>query len=74
LAALGLAAILAGGCAAPGSPYDEIMRPLRLDDRMSDEALQAHLDRSYQAGLISRPLKVSDVYDFSYLEQAARAR
>jgi ABC-type nitrate/sulfonate/bicarbonate transport system substrate-binding protein len=60
--------------AAADAAYDEIVRPLRLDGRMSDDALQAHLDRSHQAGLISRPLKVSDVYDFSYLEQAARTR
>jgi ABC-type nitrate/sulfonate/bicarbonate transport system substrate-binding protein len=60
--------------AAADAAYDEIVRPLRLDGRMSDDALQAHLDRSHQAGLISRPLNVSDVYDFSYLEQAARTR
>lgn len=58
--------------AAADAAYDEIVRPLRPDGRMTDDALQAHLDRSHQAGLINRPLKVSDVYDFSYLEQAAR--
>jgi NitT/TauT family transport system substrate-binding protein len=59
---------------AADAAYDELVRPLRPDGRMTDEALQAHLDRSHGAGLINRPLKVSDVYDFSYLEQAARTR
>jgi NitT/TauT family transport system substrate-binding protein len=59
---------------AADAAYDELVRPLRPDGRMTDEALQAHLDRSHAAGLVSRPLKVSDVYDFSYLEQPARTR
>jgi ABC-type nitrate/sulfonate/bicarbonate transport system substrate-binding protein len=60
--------------AAAEAAYEEIMRPLRPNGRMTDEALQAHLDRSLEAGLINRPLTVSEVYDFSYLEQAARSR
>jgi ABC-type nitrate/sulfonate/bicarbonate transport system substrate-binding protein len=60
--------------AAADAAYDEMTRPLRPDGRVTDEAIQQHMDRLYEDTRISRPLKVSDVYDFSYLRQAAGTR
>jgi ABC-type nitrate/sulfonate/bicarbonate transport system substrate-binding protein len=59
---------------AVDAAYDEMVRPLRVDGRISDAQFQDYLDRSLSEGLIKTPLKVSDVVDYSFLEQAARLR
>ncbi len=59
---------------AVDAAYDEMVRPIRLDGRLSDAQFQAYLDRSLQEGLIKTPLKVSDVADYSFVERAARSR